>query len=199
KSVSQIGLAKTSGSTDDYLGQTTDYLLWYAKDIERLKFRPPLKRKRPGEPGGTNYNRIREITGQGQALTDELLEDPRTRAGELRVYTRGNLTSQSAGRARGGGAASGVGVGRGAASRTLATWCSIRHAALALRRPLLSSGAADGSRSTRRGSRSRWPAPVSWAPAIPTTCSPTRARASSRKPRSRAPRPRRSPPTATSA
>src|SRR6476659_3966440 len=27
--ISLIGFAKTSGSTDDYLGQTTDYLLWY--------------------------------------------------------------------------------------------------------------------------------------------------------------------------
>src|SRR5439155_15305785 len=74
------------------------------------KFRPPLKRKRPGEPGGTNYNRIRDITGQGRALTDELLEDRRTRAGDLRVYTLDNLTSQSAGRDKGEGAASWFGV-----------------------------------------------------------------------------------------
>src|SRR6267142_5697350 len=92
-SVSQIGFAKTSGSTDDYLGQTTDYLLWYAKDLGRVKFRPPLKRKRPREPGGTNYNRIRDITGHSQPLTDALLDDSRTAAGELRVYSLDNLTS----------------------------------------------------------------------------------------------------------
>jgi adenine-specific DNA-methyltransferase len=109
-SVSQIGFAKTSGSTDDYLGQTTDYLLWYAKDMKRLKFRAPLKLKRPGEPGGTNYNRIRDITGSSQPLTDALLDDPRTHAGELRVYTLDNLTSQSAGRDKGEGAASWFGV-----------------------------------------------------------------------------------------
>src|SRR5207245_7117628 len=54
--VAQIVFAKTSGSTDDYLGQTTDFLLWYGKDKPRLKFCPLFKRKRPGELGGTNYN-----------------------------------------------------------------------------------------------------------------------------------------------
>ena len=38
-------------------------------------------------------------------------------------------------------------------------------------------------------SRWRWPAPGSWARAIPTTCSPTAAKASARKPRSPASRP----------
>jgi len=67
--VSLIGFAKTTGSTEDYLGQTTDYLLWYGKYKARVKFRPALKRKRPGEKGGTNYNRVREATGFGQSLS----------------------------------------------------------------------------------------------------------------------------------
>jgi hypothetical protein len=45
-----------------------------------------------------------------------------------------------------------------------------------------SNGAAAGSRSTRRAWPWRWPVPASWAPAIRTTCSPIRAKASSRKP-----------------
>src|SRR6185437_15505072 len=50
--VSQIGFAKTSCSTDEFLGQTTDFLLWYAKDKTSVKFRAPLKVKRAGEIGG---------------------------------------------------------------------------------------------------------------------------------------------------
>src|ERR1700678_3854641 len=61
--VSQIGFAKTSGSTEEHLGQTTDYLLWFCKDKSRVKYRPALKRKKPGEKGGTNYNRIRDLAG----------------------------------------------------------------------------------------------------------------------------------------
>jgi adenine-specific DNA-methyltransferase len=108
--VSQIGFAKTSGSTEEHLGQTTDYLLWFCKDKSRVKYRPGLKRKKPGEKGGTNYNRIRDIFGFSQSLTDDLLTDPRTSSGELRIYSLDNLTSQSAGRDKGEGAASWFGV-----------------------------------------------------------------------------------------
>jgi len=108
--VSLIGFAKTSGSTEEHLGQTTDYLLWFCKDKKRVKYRPALKRKRPGEKGGTNYNRIRDLAGLGTPITDELLSDPRIDSGELRVYSLDNLTSQSAGRDKGEGAASWFGV-----------------------------------------------------------------------------------------
>jgi adenine-specific DNA-methyltransferase len=108
--VSLIGFAKTSGSTEDYLGQTTDYLLWFCKDKSQLKYRPALKTKRPGEKGGTNYNRVRETVGFGQSLTEALLADPRIATGELRIYSLDNLTSQSAGRDKGEGAASWFGV-----------------------------------------------------------------------------------------
>jgi adenine-specific DNA-methyltransferase len=108
--VSQIGFAKTSGSTEEHLGQTTDYLLWFCKDKPRVKYRAGLKKKKPGEKGGTNYNRIRDLTGLSQSLTDSLLDDPHTEAGELRIYSLDNLTSQSAGRDKGEGAASWFGV-----------------------------------------------------------------------------------------
>jgi adenine-specific DNA-methyltransferase len=104
--VSQIAFAKTSGSTDEFLGQTTDYLLWYARDVARAKFRPVLKRKRAGEAGGTNYNRVRDRIGFSQSITPELLEGPAVSSGELMIYSLDNLTSQSAGRDKGEGAAS---------------------------------------------------------------------------------------------
>jgi len=108
--VSQIGFAKTTGSTEDYLGQTTDYLLWYGKDKQRVKYRPSLKKKRPGEKGGTNYNRVRDVVGNSQSLTSELMDDPRVASGDLMIYSLDNLTSQSAGRDKGEGAASWFGV-----------------------------------------------------------------------------------------
>jgi adenine-specific DNA-methyltransferase len=108
--VSLIGVAKTTGSTEDFLGQTTDYLLWYCKDKQRVKYRAALKRKRPGEKGGTNYNRVRESIGFGEPLTKEKINDPRIVTGEWRIYSLDNLTSQSAGRDKGEGAASWFGV-----------------------------------------------------------------------------------------
>ncbi len=108
--VSLIGFAKTSGSTEEHLGQTTDYLLWFCKDKSRVKYRQALKRKRPGEKGGTNYNRVRDVVGSSHSLTDSSLDDPRISSGELRIYSLDNLTSQSAGRDKGEGAASWFGV-----------------------------------------------------------------------------------------
>ena len=108
--ISLIGFAKTSGSTEDYLGQTTDYLLWYSRDKSRVKYRPMFRRKVAGEKGGTNYNRVRDLAGSSQSLTRTLLNDPRISSGELRIYSLDNLTAQSVGRDKGEGAASWFGV-----------------------------------------------------------------------------------------
>ena len=108
--ISLIGFAKTTGSTEEYLGQTTDYLLWYCKDKSRVKYRMMFKRKKPGEKGGTNYNRVRDLSGMSQSFVGSLLNDPRVVSDELRIYSLDNLTSQSAGRDKGEGAASWFGV-----------------------------------------------------------------------------------------
>ena len=108
--ISLIGFAKTTGSTEEYLGQTTDYLLWYCKDRMRIKYRSLFKRKNPGEKGGTNYNRVRDLSGTSQSFVGSLLNDPRIISDELRIYSLDNLTSQSAGRDKGEGAASWFGV-----------------------------------------------------------------------------------------
>ena len=108
--ISLIVFAKTSGSTEDYLGQTTDYLLWYSRDKSQAKYRPLFKYKIPGEKGGTNYNRARDLAGSSYSLTDPLLNDARVASGELQIYSLDNLTSQSAGRDKGEGAASWFGV-----------------------------------------------------------------------------------------
>ena len=36
---SEISFQKTTGSTTKTIPTTSDYLLWYAKDIEHIKFR----------------------------------------------------------------------------------------------------------------------------------------------------------------
>lgn len=45
--ISLINLAKTSGSTEDFLGQTTDYILWYGKSLQHTKFNKLYKQKKP--------------------------------------------------------------------------------------------------------------------------------------------------------
>ncbi|MFN3626740.1 MAG: site-specific DNA-methyltransferase [Parvibaculum sp.] len=102
--IALIGFAKTSGSTDEFLGQTTDYLLWYAKDKSRVKYRQLLQEKKAGESGGTNYNRIRTSSGESAGIS--ALGGLQNSNQEWKIYSLDNLTSQSAGRDKGEGAAS---------------------------------------------------------------------------------------------
>ena len=108
--VSLIGFAKTTGSTEEFLGQTTDYLLWYCRNRASAKYRATFKRKRAGDKGGTNYNRIRNLYGVSESLSGANIDDPRISSGEYSIYSLDNLTSQSAGRDKGEGAASWFGV-----------------------------------------------------------------------------------------
>ena len=96
-SISLISFSTTTGSTDKYLGQTTDYLLWYSKRSAAVKYNPIYCRKTPGGKSGSSYNRVREIASD---------DDPgQPTSGHAGVYSLDNLTSQSIGRQKGEGAA----------------------------------------------------------------------------------------------
>jgi len=51
--VSLITFAKTTGATVTYLPGTCDYLLWYARDLEKMKYRSLYLDKTVGEVGAT--------------------------------------------------------------------------------------------------------------------------------------------------
>jgi adenine-specific DNA-methyltransferase len=108
--VSCIVFAKTSSSTGDFLGPTFDYLLWYAKSIDGLKYRKILLKKAPGQRGGTGYKSVQMGDLSRRPLTRAEIESPNKLANDARIYFRDNLTSQSVGRDKGEGAASWFGV-----------------------------------------------------------------------------------------
>ncbi|MGE5486807.1 MAG: site-specific DNA-methyltransferase [bacterium] len=96
--IAVITLEKTSGSTQNFLPTVTDYLLWYGRDITKVKFHQPFIEKRPGAAGGSGYTRIRKPDGRSEPLNGEV--EPGDR-----IYAIGDLTSQSIGRDKGEGAA----------------------------------------------------------------------------------------------
>ena len=53
-----VVFAKTSSSTGDFLGPTFDYLIWFAKRKEVVKYRSFLLAKAPGQRGGTGYKSV---------------------------------------------------------------------------------------------------------------------------------------------
>lgn len=52
--VSMIGI-RTGGATSVTLPTVTDIVLWYARDIERMKYRPLYVEKELGEEGAAEY------------------------------------------------------------------------------------------------------------------------------------------------
>ena len=98
--VSLIAYSKTTGATADLLPGTTDFLVWYAKQRDRIKYRRLYSLKALGGAGAGKYDQVEEPTGERHPLG----------AGEVpaggRVFRLDNLLSQSMGREKGLGAAS---------------------------------------------------------------------------------------------
>lgn len=100
--VAQIATQTSGGSTGNYLGGVVDYIVWYAKNYEAVKYRPIVRTKAVGEDGAEKYTRARLNSLETVPLSSALDRDP----GTYRVYRQDNLTSQSVGRDKGEGAAS---------------------------------------------------------------------------------------------
>lgn len=104
--VAQIVTKTSGGSTGAYLPGVMDYVLWYGKSRDRLKWRPMFDSKELGEGSAEKYNRARLPTLARRTLSaQERSREAPLPAGAL-VYRQDNLTSQSVGRDKGEGAAS---------------------------------------------------------------------------------------------
>jgi adenine-specific DNA-methyltransferase len=104
--VAQIATQTSGGSTGIFLPGIMDFVLWFAKDIERTKYRPLFSSKELGGDGADKYNRVRLPNLETRTLSnDERLREFSLPKGS-RVYRQDNLTSQSVGRDKGEGAAS---------------------------------------------------------------------------------------------
>ena len=91
-----ITFLKTTGQTDNLLASVSDYIVWYAKDRTKVKFRHPLKKKDLTGEGGSAYGKVRSIGGEVRSLSrDEKAGS--TLPPDERVYRIDNLTSQSPG------------------------------------------------------------------------------------------------------
>ena len=95
---SLIAFETTTGQTSAFMAQNNDFLLWYAKDLEKTKFHQLTRPKVAGQEGGTGYRFV---------LTEELLEksfDGILAPGE-KLFMKGDVTSQRQGRPSGEGSA----------------------------------------------------------------------------------------------
>ncbi|MBI4570013.1 MAG: site-specific DNA-methyltransferase, partial [Planctomycetes bacterium] len=103
--VAQITFAKTTGATVVLLPGTADYLLWYSKDKDKVKFRQLFTEKSLTGEGGEKYDQVQLPDGTRRAMNSEERENPRLLPSGSRAYRLDNLMSQSVGRDKGLGAA----------------------------------------------------------------------------------------------
>jgi len=91
----QIVVQKTGGLGTSGLKFVADYLLWYARDKEQVKYRQLYQSKEVGlgEGTGERYDRLEETNGVRRPLTREERLNPRLIPEGFRPYRLDNLTS----------------------------------------------------------------------------------------------------------
>src|SRR6266487_3017747 len=90
--VSLIPFKKTTSQTSDYLAGAMDYLLFYAKRRENLKYRQLFNTKSLGGMGGGEYQYVVTPAGEERRLTPEEFSGLESVVG--RVYASHPITSQ---------------------------------------------------------------------------------------------------------
>ncbi len=96
--VSLIAVTKTSSSSGNLLSAVNDYIVWYAKDRARAKYRQIYLQKELGGAGGGQYTWAESTSGHRESYGKSGIADADTRG--LRVFRPDNITSQ---RPAGGG------------------------------------------------------------------------------------------------
>jgi adenine-specific DNA-methyltransferase len=93
-----IAVRKTSAVSSpmariDVLATTCDYLVWYARDIDQVKYRQLFIEKAAGDEGSGTYVFVEEADGSRRRMTPDEQEDPRRVPPGCRIYLLDNLTS----------------------------------------------------------------------------------------------------------
>lgn len=89
-----IVFQKSGGTTSELLGSPCDYLLWYARDRERVKYHQLFKTKAAAGSEDSAYSRVELPDGIRRSLTKEEREDLTELPAGAKLYRLDNLTSQ---------------------------------------------------------------------------------------------------------
>ena len=100
-SVLMIVLSKTASQTSRYAPSVTDFVLWYAKNIEAVKYRQLLDLKGFGGSGAERYDKGLKADGSTFVLDMEIRAGRNRLPDDVQAYSLDNLTSQRQGRETG--------------------------------------------------------------------------------------------------
>ena len=91
--VAELVVAKTTSATSDLIPSICDYIVWFAKNREEIKYRQPMVNKIPGAAGATGYTKVRLAD-----LSIRPLSASEKATGEVpanaRILATGDMTSQ---------------------------------------------------------------------------------------------------------
>ena len=94
-SISTIGYKTSIGLGSQYLDNTINYLLWYAKDRAQTKFRRLYKRLEPWKKGATRYKRVRLPDLTERRVTSAEVRGTEALPPRARIFRDQGLTSRT--------------------------------------------------------------------------------------------------------
>lgn len=87
-----IQFKKTTTASGDTLASVCDYLIWYSRQRDKLKYRELFSEKRIGAEGASQYSWIE--TSDGARVNFGMLESDKHPEPDVRVFVHDNITSQ---------------------------------------------------------------------------------------------------------
>ncbi len=93
--VSLISFRTTSSLGGDYLGKSCDYIVFYARDRNKLKYRQLFKSRGIEDDIGGRFTRLELADRSRRILSTEERDDINRLPPDSRIYRHDNLTSQS--------------------------------------------------------------------------------------------------------
>jgi len=88
-----ISFRKTTSTTNELVPTVNDFLLWYCRDRQRVKFRSMFLTKVAGNEGGTGYNFVELASGERRRLTDDEINGVTELPQQSRIFATTALLS----------------------------------------------------------------------------------------------------------
>ncbi len=92
--VSEIFFVKTGGLESKYLASRGDYLLWYAKNKNKIKYHQLFAEKSLTPEYTKNFGYVELVNGDRRSLTADEKKNPNLLPKNSKIYMAANLTSQ---------------------------------------------------------------------------------------------------------
>src|SRR5665213_1248094 len=90
----QLAFQKTGAFESNLVQRNFDYILWYAKNKERVRYRPLFNVRRPTEYDTTFFDHIELVDGMRRELTHEETKSPDSLPEGCRLFARNPLNSE---------------------------------------------------------------------------------------------------------